>query len=231
MEGVDWKLDAAAHNSDAEDEDDDVGECVKRLRQRTGRQSNESVDDLSSCAFCRLLRQRGRSVETCYHQSQTATPIDSSSNSRNVALRHLFNAAAAGDLGRGDWLMLSGVDASKSDRYQLTPLHFAATHGRMAVVEFLVAMTKGSTVNSRDMWGYTPIDCTFFIALIFRHFSYEHNIGAFNEGHMHIVAYLENYSAKLLQNDSKDQLGVRLCALAACGNLEEIQKLGIIAVF
>ena len=55
-------------------------------------------------------------------------------------------------------------------------------------------------------------------------------LGALNNGHHAIADFLQKHHAKLTNNDSRDQLGVKLCALAAAGNLKEIKLLGMFAV-
>ena len=53
------------------------------------------------------------------------------------------------------FLVTHGAAVDTRDKYQQTPLHFAAAHSREAVCQFLVA--QGAAVDARDNWQQTPL--------------------------------------------------------------------------
>ena len=50
--------------------------------------------------------------------------------------------------------LAAGTDVDAKD-VDLTPLHFAAVHGRKEVAALLIA--EGADVNTKDRWGKTPL--------------------------------------------------------------------------
>ena len=50
--------------------------------------------------------------------------------------------------------LAAGTDVDEKD-VDLTPLHFAAVHGRKEIAALLIA--EGADVNTKDRWGKTPL--------------------------------------------------------------------------
>lgn len=60
-----------------------------------------------------------------------------------------------GDVDQMRRLVLHGVDINSGDYDHRTPLHLAASEGKIKAVEFLI--NEGANVNAEDRWGGTPI--------------------------------------------------------------------------
>jgi outer membrane protein assembly factor BamB len=60
----------------------------------------------------------------------------------------LFEAARAGDIPRIEMALAQGASVNATSRYNVTPLIFAASNGRLDAVTFLVA--RGANVNAED---------------------------------------------------------------------------------
>ena len=60
----------------------------------------------------------------------------------------LFEAARAGDIPRIEMALAQGASINATSRYNVTPLIFAASNGRLDAVKLLVA--RGANVNAED---------------------------------------------------------------------------------
>jgi ankyrin repeat protein len=60
----------------------------------------------------------------------------------------LFEAARAGDTARIEAALAQGAGLNATSRYNVTPLIFAASNGRLEAVKLLVA--RGANVNAQD---------------------------------------------------------------------------------
>ncbi|CAK4343564.1 unnamed protein product [Aphanomyces euteiches] len=66
-------------------------------------------------------------------------------------------AAGTGNTDLVRKILAEGANVNVADYDQRTPLHIAASDGRVKVVEML--LQAGASVYAKDRWGVTPIDC------------------------------------------------------------------------
>lgn len=66
----------------------------------------------------------------------------------------LCQAARLGDIDKIKSFISSGVDVNVKDKYDSTPLHYAAEHGHKNVAGLLVA--NGADLTAKDEYGNTP---------------------------------------------------------------------------
>jgi len=76
-------------------------------------------------------------------------------NEKDADTVKLFEAAKEGDSTTMHHLLDSGVSPKQADYDGRTPLHLAAAHGALAVLEIL--LTHGADPSVRDRWGNLPI--------------------------------------------------------------------------
>jgi hypothetical protein len=68
----------------------------------------------------------------------------------------LLSACARGDLKTVERLVDCGLDVNSADQNQMNALHYASTHARDAIIEFLIS--RGAEVTSADLkGGFTAI--------------------------------------------------------------------------
>lgn len=99
------------------------------------------------------------------------TPRDSSKSPRRTALDKVdkksveevlridngCRAGVKGDLRRLRTLVSEGLDINTGNYDRRTPLHLAANHGHMSMIEFMIDR-MGADVRVKDRWGGTPLD-------------------------------------------------------------------------
>lgn len=114
----------------------------------------------------------------------------------------LFNASQCGCKQTVQKCIDCGVDVSRKDENNWTPLHYAATGGHAQIVALLIA--NGADVNVKDNSGATPL----------------HTAAAL--GFQEIVTLLLDHGAEV--NDYND-LGFAPLLMAQAGGHHEIEKL------
>jgi outer membrane protein assembly factor BamB len=115
-----------------------------------------------------------------------------------AANESLWEAARAGDTARITTALSQGADVNAKSRYDVTPVFFAASSGRLEAVKLLVS--RGADVNAQDSFYHaTAVDM------------------AGTNGHADVVMYL-------LQNGAKAD-GVLMAAVQ--GNLESLVKAAV----
>ena len=119
----------------------------------------------------------------------------------------LLQAAEDGDAGLVCELLQQGADVGARDRSGDTPLHWAAWHGHLEVVKYL--LSRGDVdANARDRWGNTPL----------------HNAAL--KGHLEVVKYLlsrGDVDANVFRFSS--YVGTPLDLAARYGHLEVVKYL------
>ena len=67
----------------------------------------------------------------------------------------LVGAVKSGDEQRVRTLLANGADVRARDKNEITPLHWAAATGQVAIIELLIA--KGADINAKSDEGVTPL--------------------------------------------------------------------------
>jgi ankyrin repeat protein len=105
--------------------------------------------------------------------------------------RDIFQASSEGDLHQLQWLVeRKGEDVNQHNEDQWIPLHFAAIHGFLKCVQYL--LSRGANPAARTSWSYTPL---MFAAL---------------GGHCDTVRYLLHHHNDIAPADPTDPPG-RVC--------------------
>ncbi|KAK4005066.1 L-asparaginase-like isoform X1 [Daphnia magna] len=115
----------------------------------------------------------------------------------------ICSAVKTGDLYKLESLERYGANLSAGDVDGRTPLHAAASEGRLAVVEFLLG--RGASVHSRDRSGNTPL------------------MSAVTGDHNDVIAVLVQCGAHL--TSGPHTIGEMLCSAAARGNVKRLISL------
>jgi len=163
-------------------EDDLVRFLLKRGADITAKENSGNTPLHNACipimavpTIPRLLLSHGADINARDRDGET--PLHKAARSfrsetvdlllQRGAIHNIHTAAMAGDAGKVEEFLDSGIAVDSRDRYDATPLHWAAEYGRTEVAEIL--LEHGADINARKYsaliyysgmtYGNTPLHC------------------------------------------------------------------------
>jgi ankyrin repeat protein len=121
-------------------------------------------------------------------------------------INNILTASARGDMLAVEAILnTSEITTNSKDPLGRTPLHVAASEGRVQMVEYLMNLKADPTV--KDKFGNTPFN------------------DAVRSKHDAVVAVIKKFDSEILFKLAGNELGVMMCQAAFSGRLDEMKRL------